>query len=251
MNNKITRYIRYILLMTGCLFLWQCNSSPSREGNESTGTIRLLIVGGGESHNFERWYKQADAETLEAGGFATVSYTANTDSIAYFLPDIDVLYLSNNQPIGDEGVRQSIFEFVASGGGLVLGHAALWYNWADWPEYNAKLAGGGSRGHDPYGSFNVEVTQPQHPVMEGVETSFTIDDELYYYRTDPEGAGIEVLATASAEGSTESYPSVFVVNHRNSRIAGIALGHDQASHGHAAYQAILKNAVRWAAGNKE
>jgi hypothetical protein len=110
----------------------------------------VLIVGGGSSHDFDRWYRQTDAETLRQGGFATVIYTDNPDSIADYLPQADVLYLVNNQPIKSVAVRKAIFDFVGAGKGLIIGHAALWYNWKDWPEYNARLAGGGARSHHRY-----------------------------------------------------------------------------------------------------
>jgi type 1 glutamine amidotransferase len=205
------------------------------------------MVGGGSSHDFDRWFKQADAETLENEGLASVSYTDNTDSIGHFLPDIDVLILTNNQPINDPATREAVFDFVASGKGLVLGHAALWYNWSDWPEYNKQLVSGGSRGHDPYGDFEVTITKSDHPITKGIPANFTLKDELYYFTPDPQGPGIEVLATASAEGSDKSFPSVFVVNHDKGRIVGLALGHDQEAHNLSAYQDLLRNAVKWAA----
>lgn len=209
-------------------------------------SIRTLIVGGGTSHDFDTWYKQADAKTLEKNGFAIVTYTDNTDSIAAYLPEIDVLYLANNQPISDPKVRQAIVDFVDAGKGLVLGHAALWYNWSDWPDYNRHLVSGGSRGHDKYGNFKISISEKKHPITKGVK-SFTLDDELYYYKTDPAGPGIDVLATASREGSDESYPSVFVVKHPKGRIVGLAPGHDAKSHDLPAYQKLLRNAVKWVA----
>ena len=244
-----TRTYLPVLFFLFCGFvLTQCKTqSPGASANSST--IRVLMVGGGSSHDFDRWYKQADAQTLESEGLASVQYTSNTDSIASYLPNVDVLYLSNNQPINDPVVRKAIFDFVNAGKGLVLAHAALWYNWSDWPEYNNQLVSGGSRGHDPYGSFEVTVTNPDHPVTEGVEQKFTLKDELYYYQTDAAGPGIEVLASASAPGSDKSFPSVFVVNHAEGRVVGLALGHDAESHDLPAYQTLLRNAVKWAAGS--
>ena len=234
----------FIAVISGMLL----SSCSGRDGaNNNSQAIRTLIVGGGSSHDFDRWFKGADAETLRQGGLAEVTYTNNTDSIIHYLPEIDVLYLTNNQPINDPAVREAIFNFVEAGNGLVLGHAALWYNWSDWPEYNAQLVSGGSRGHDPYGEFKVTIKDSDHPVTQNVEENFTLKDELYYYKEDPAGPGVEVLATASAEGSNESFPSVFVVNHQKGRIVGLALGHDAEAHNLPAYQNLLRNAVKWAA----
>ena len=225
--------------MMACLMLSQC-------AQKSPESIRVLIVGGGDSHDFDTWFKGADSQTLQEGGLATVTYTDNTDSIVNYISEVDVLYLTNNQPISDPTARKAIFDFADAGKGLVLGHAALWYNWSDWPEYNQQIVSGGSRGHDKYGPFNVDIINPSHPVMQGVDQQFTLEDELYYFKVDEEGPGIEILAEASTEGS-EAFPSVFVIKHPKTRIVGIALGHDGESHNLEAYQSILRNAVKWVA----
>ncbi len=233
-----------LMLMILVLFS-QCKTAATQ--NRNSAPIRVLMVGGGSSHDFDRWYKAEDAQTIAREGLATVTYTDNTDSIAHYLKNTDLLLLTNNQPIKEAANRQAIFDFVNSGKGLVLAHAALWYNWKDWPEYNKQLVSGGSRGHDRYGSFNVTVTNENHPVMKGVEKNFTLKDELYYFKVDSSAAGITELARASAPGSDKSFPSVFVINHPKARIVGIALGHDAESHTISPYQTILRNSIRWAA----
>ena len=201
-------------------------------------------------HDFEKFFHQADKATLEKDGFATVEYTEQTDSIAPKLANIDVLYLSNNKPFTDPNVRKAIFDFVDSGKGLVLVHPALWYNWEkDWPEYNAKLVGGGSRGHDRYGEFEVKITNKNHPITQGVPETFTIKDELYYHKPDASGSSIEVLAEATQPaGKKETFPQVWVTKYPKGRVAGLTLGHDAAAHSHPAYQTLLRNAIKWAAG---
>lgn len=208
--------------------------------------IRVLLVGGGSSHDFDKWYKGTDVETLQKDGFATVEYTSDPTAISGKLKDIDVLLLANNQPIADDATRKAIFGFVDAGKGLVLAHPALWYNWKDWPEYNQKLVGGGSKGHDKYGPFDVTITK-KHPVTKNVPETFHLDDELYYQIPDESGSPIEVLATAKAATSDKVFPSIFIVKYPKGKIVGIALGHDAASHTIAPYQTILRNAIQWAA----
>ncbi|HLW18748.1 MAG TPA: ThuA domain-containing protein [Cyclobacteriaceae bacterium] len=225
----------------------QCSQKPTdtfAEVSDAAASIRVLIVGGGESHDFDTWFKGADSETLERDGFASVNYISDMDSILHYLPGVDVLYLTNNQPINDPNARQAIVEFAEAGKGMVLGHAALWYNWADWPEYNQNIVSGGSRGHDKYGEFEVSITNANHPVTQGVDQKFSLKDELYYYKIDENGPGIEILAEATSDQSGP-FPSVFVVKHPNTKIVGIALGHDGESHDLEAYQALLRNSVKW------
>lgn len=226
-------------LLAGSGFLY---AAPGKKGK----TIRVLMVGGGASHDFDRWYKGEDVRTLEAGGFSSVVYTDDPAVILKHLPETDVLVLSNNQPIPDEATRKALFDFLDKGKGVVLLHAAVWYNWKDWPEYNRQVVGGGSRGHDKYGPFEVTVTGGKHPVVKGLPAKFSLSDELYHHTLDPEGTKVTVLATAQGPGKTESYPSIFTVAHPKGRIAGIALGHDAASHELPAYKTLLRNAVKWA-----
>jgi len=222
----------------------QAGSSPA-----ASGDIRTLIVGAGSSHDFKRWFLEEDAQTLKQGG-AKVDATGNPSDTDQYLNNLDVLCLCNNAPFTDTATRQHIINFADSGKGLLLLHPALWYNWADWPDYNRVLCGGGSRGHDRYAEFEVTVTEPDHPLMRGVPVKFTLKDELYWFEPDAHGTPIKVLATAHSPSKNKTFPMVFIVQHPHARIAGIALGHDQDAHTHPAYKQLLQNALRWSAGKE-
>lgn len=213
--------------------------------NPAKKPIKVLMVGGGSSHDFDKWYQGADVATLEEGGLAEVTYTDDPTTILQYLSETDVLFLANNQPIADEATRKAIFAFAEAGKGLVLAHPALWYNWEDWPEYNQTMVSGGSRGHNAYGNFNVDLTE-KHPLTKGLPANFSLDDELYYFKVDAAGPGIEILANAS-NAETEPFPSIFIVKNPKAKIVGIALGHDAASHELEAYKTLIRNAVKWAA----
>ena len=209
--------------------------------------IRTLIAGGGSSHDFERWFNQADTATLRAAGLADVKYTENIESILPALKQLDVLYLSNNKPMTNAGLRNAIFDFAEAGGGLLLVHPALWYNWNDWPDYNRLLVSGGSRSHDKYGEFEVTVDDTAHPIMSGVPKTFKISDELYHAQKDAQGPSIQILATGRNLTTGKSYPVVWITQHPKSRVVCITLGHDGKAHDHPAYKAILQNSLRWSA----
>ena len=211
--------------------------------------IRVLLLGGGRHHDYARWYGQVDRQTLESKGLATVAYTEQPDDVAKQLADVDVLYVATNQPIESAAVRQAILDFADAGKGLVLGHPANWYNWKDWPEYNAQLVAGGTRGHDPYGRFAVRVIDSAHPVMKGIR-GFETDDERYYYQPVATGPGVQVLANSGDARIQPVYPVVFVVNHPRARIVGITLGHDGGAHDLPQYRRLLRQAVEWSARRK-
>lgn len=235
------------LLLALLLTLPACGNYES-ESQGAGSTSRVLIVGGGASHDFARWFDAADAATLSEAG-AQVVYTDVPSEILPALSDIDALVLSNNQALPDPELRDGIFELVDRGKGLVIGHAAAWYNWEDWPEYNRDLVGGGANGHRPYGEFEVRVTGAEHPIMESVPSSFTIEDELYYVVPDTTGAEMTVLATAREPETDTTYPVVWTVDHGNGRIVVNTLGHDGEAHQHPAYRRILQNSLRWAGRN--
>jgi len=218
-------------------------ASPSSSSIRTNS--RVLIIGAGSSHDFKRWFLEEDSRMLTTSG-DIVRTTESPDEILRFLGDLDVLYLSNNAPFTNRESRQALINFANSGKGLLLVHPALWYNWKDWPEYNIELCGGGSRGHDHYDTFEVTVTEPDHPLMRGLPSRFTVKDELYWFEPATNGTPIKVLATAHSPSQNKDFPMIFIVEHPKSRIAGIALGHDGAVHDLPAYQQLLRNAVRWA-----
>jgi uncharacterized protein len=241
-------YVGAVLLVGCALALAPACARPLPEsaGGPTAAAARVLMVGGGDSHDFDRWYRQADSVTL-ASVASRVRYTDRPADVLPGLREADVLYLSNNQPLGEAALRDAIFAHVAAGRGLIIGHAASWYNWSDWPAYNRDLVGGGTRAHRRYGPFRVDVVEPDHLIMQGVPRSFTLDDELYRFAPDPGGSGITVLATAREEETGTVYPIVWTVRHPHARIVVNTLGHDGSAHEHPAYQAILRNSLRWAA----
>jgi uncharacterized protein len=205
---------------------------------------RVLIVGGGTSHDFAQFFQRADSVTLSAIG-AQPGYTDVPADIASRLQSADVLYLTTNQPLPDAATRAAIMAHAKAGKGILIGHAGAWLNWRDWPELSREVVGGVARAHRRLGEFEVKVTAPTHPVMQGVPATFTLRDELYRFIPDTTGAHIEVLATAVEQETGVTYPIVFTVQHPNARIVVNTLGHDDAAHGHPAYQRMLQNSVRW------
>lgn len=204
----------------------------------------ILIVGGGSSHNFERWFNLEDSKILSDAG-ANVRYTDNVEYIRELLPEIDILYLSNNQPMADSKLRKAIFNFVESGNDLLLAHAAIWYNWSDWPEYNRDLVGGGSRGHDEFGNFEVQIVNDEHPLTKDIAASFEITDELYRFEKDEDGSNIEVLAKGIEPATGNEYPVVWTVAYGEGQIMCTTLGHDDQAHQHTAYINLLRNTLDW------
>lgn len=212
------------------------------------GAIRALLVGGGSSHDFETYFHLSDSATLKAAGGIAVAYTANVDEAIAELANADVLVFSaNHASFGTKRFQRKLNDFADAGHGIVLLHAAVWYNWPNAPTYNRRFAGGGTKSHGR-GEFTVFNRKPAHPVMNNVPAEFKIVDEQYRMVFD-RGAQVEVLAETSPEAeSGKAYPSAWVVKDAKARIVDIALGHANEAHGNPAYHAMLVNAVCWVAG---
>jgi putative membrane-bound dehydrogenase-like protein len=205
---------------------------------------RVLLVGGGSSHDFVKFFGGTDKATL-APVVGWVDFTQNANGVPPILDRVDVLVWSANQPVSSATCK-ALLDFADRGKGIVALHPGTWYAWKNFPEWNAQIVGGGTRGHDKLGPFTVKITNPNHPVTKGVSLSFEITDELYNYNADPNGSPVEVLAETTSPNSGKTFPQVFVVKHPKSRIVGITLGHDARAHDLPEFQTLLKNAVTWA-----
>jgi putative membrane-bound dehydrogenase-like protein len=217
------------------------------------GKTRVLVIGGGSSHDFGQFFGGTDVATLGAAGFS-VNYTEDRDQAAAEINKADVAVISVNRQFFDTPeYRKALSDFAAAGKGLVMLHPGTWYGYTAWPELNATIVGGGARGHDKIAAFSVNAVKPEHPVMKGVPKSFEVEDELYYLNAEPDKmpagvASIEVLAeTSPSVRFKQPHPAVWITSHPAARIVGITLGHDQRTHDVAAYKTLLTNAVRWAA----
>ena len=206
---------------------------------------RVLLVGGGSSHDFVKFFGATDKATLTPV-CGWVDFTQNLNGIPAILKDIDVLVLSANQPISSETAK-ALIDYANRGGAIISLHPGGWYAWNNFPQWNKEIVGGGTRGHDALGPYTVNVTNPASPITKGVPPAFEITDELYNYNADP-AATVEVLATATSPKTGKTFPQVWIVKHPKARIVGITLGHDARAHDLEAYRTLLKNAVVWAGG---
>ena len=225
---------------------------PAAPVNWEAGKTRVLVIGGGSSHNFKDFFGTTDVATLKAAGF-TVHYTEDRDQAATELKNADAAIISVNRKFFDTAAyRKALFDFAAAGKGIVMLHPGTWYGFSGWPELNAQIVGGGARGHDKIHPFDVKAVKADHPVMKDVPASFSVEDELYYVNAEgtPEGTNpIEVLAeTSNSDKYQKPHPSVWITKHPKARIVGLALGHDTRVHDLKPYQQLIINAAKWTSG---
>ena len=211
------------------------------------GQLRVLLAGSGGSHDFEKFFLGQDGDTLRATKRMEVLGVADADEAARLLPDTDVLVLSaNRKDFGDALFQKALTAFADSGKGVIILHAATWYNWKSVPGYNERFVGGGTKSHG-LGDVTVNLTGKTHPVVAGLSgKSFTFHDESYHIELTPT-SGALILAENSPDKVTKrTHPSVWIMPDAKARIVCISLGHDAPAHSSPDYQRLLVNAVDWA-----
>jgi type 1 glutamine amidotransferase len=158
-------------------------------------------------------------------------------------------YLNWKSPDPGEKARENLKKFIEEGKGLVIVHNAC-AAFGDWPEFKA-IAGRAwnpnrVRGHDPYGSFQVEITGVDHPITKGMKP-FETTDELYTCLLTS-GRPVEVLAKAISKVDKKDYPMALVNHYGKGRVFLCVLGHDVKALSSEGTQELYRRGTAWAAG---
>jgi type 1 glutamine amidotransferase/HEAT repeat protein len=215
---------------------------------------RVLILTGNE-YPGHKWKETAPAllELLRKDTRLDVQVIEDPNFLAS--PDLKKFnvivlnYMNWKTPDPGEAARKNLKEAVEGGTGLVLVHFACGA-FQEWPEF-VKIAGRAwnptFRGHDPFGTFKVDIAKADHPIMKGLE-AFETTDELY---TCLDGeTPIEILAKATSKVDKKDYPMVFVLNYGKGRIVHNVLGHDVKAIVNPPVAELYRRGTAWAAGLK-
>jgi type 1 glutamine amidotransferase len=181
------------------------------------------------------------------------------EAMKSFAPDFskyDVIVMDfNTQMSWSEKTKKAFEDYVKSGGGLVIYHAAD-NGFTDWKEYNKMIGVGGWGGrdrsagsyirwrdgkmvvvdepgpsgeHGPRHDFQIVDRDPDHPIMKGLPTKWMhAEDELYQCMRGP-AENVTLLATAYADpkydGSGENEPILMAISYGDGRVFHTTLGH--------------------------
>ncbi len=208
----------------------------------------VLILGGGSSHDFVKYFGGTDVETLKKSGVSSLAYVEDVSFVQTSLSGAKALIVSTNQAY-DAPSQKAFSEWIARGGALIALHPANWVNQPEWTDYNARFIGGGTKSHESYAEFEVTVVDAKHPLALNVPTKFRVKDELYRFEHAPTDAAIHVIATGKSLSTGAEYPVVWTVERAKGRTACITLGHDASAHDSDGYRALLVNALKWTEGN--
>jgi len=271
--NRRSKVINTALLVVLCFSL-AANAVP----------LKVLIVDGQNNHNW-KGTTPVMKKILEQARLFTVDVAtspAKGQSMASFKPDFakyDVVVLNYTGDDWPKESQDSFVEYVQSGGGIVVVHAAN-NAFPKWKEYNeiTGLGGWGGRNeksgpyvywkdgkivrdtspgkggsHGPQHPFQV-VIRKQHPITAGLpEKWMHVKDELYNRLRGP-AKNLTFLATAyddpQQSGTGRHEPILFTIKYGKGRVFHTALGHDAPHMECVGFIVTLQRGAEWAATGK-
>ena len=214
---------------------------------------RVLIVTG-DDYPGHRWRETAPelASALRQDPRLEVSITEAPAILGSpMLSHYDAVFLhfknySERLPLG-EAVWNGLRDYLNNGGGLVIAHfgCGAFQEWNDFVQYSGRIWNPQFRGHDPYGPFDVNIVDHEHPVTKELK-DFPTKDELYTCLDGP--TPIRVLCTAVSKVDQKPYPMGFVLEPGKGRVFHCTLGHDVNALRSEGTRALYLRAALWTVG---
>lgn len=247
--------------------------------NAEEPKLKALIVDGQNNHNWKGTTPVLQ-EYLEQAGRFTVDVATTGSDITEFKPtftDYDVVVLNYNGADWPQETQAAFVDYVRSGGGLVVYHAAN-NSFPEWKEYNTIIGLGGWGGRNeqdgPYiryrdgeiirdtspgrgGShgrqheYVVETIDTQHPITRGMPAKWRhVSDELYDRLRGP-AENMTLLAIAYSDkatgGTGENEPVLFTIDYGKGRVFHTVLGDNVKQLNCVGFAVTFQRGAEWAA----
>ena len=152
--------------------------------------LRTLVFGGGEIHDWQGIQPKL-VEALESADAFDLDTAQEDLSALENLDPYEVLVFHYTVGEISDAQRDGLSKWLAGGKGMVGIHSAADSFRGD-PDYR-NLVGGYFITHPRYRQYQVSVKDAEHPIMQGVDEEFMVEDEQYLLDYDPR---VHVLANA-------------------------------------------------------
>ncbi|HVY73513.1 MAG TPA: ThuA domain-containing protein [Puia sp.] len=201
-------------------------------------------------------------EQLALDSCFRLDYITHSDSIDdNFLSKYALIIQLDFAPYGWKPAAVSAFQkYIDQGRGGWIGfhHASLLGEFDGFPMWQwFSTFMGGIRWKDyiaRFASATVRVENPNHPVMAGIPSSFTIQKEEWYTYDKSPRPNVQVLANvdeASYKPDTAikmgDHPVIWTNEHKQARNVYIFMGHSPLLFDDTVYKHLFRNAIFWAA----
>ncbi len=247
--------------------------------------MRALIVDGQNNHDWRETTPHLK-KLLEETDLFTVDVATTPgkgQDMSGFRPNFAAYHLVVCNYTGDawpEETNRAFEKYVASGGGLVIFHAAD-NAFPKWKAYNEMIAVGGWSGrnekdgpylywkdgeivrdmspgrggtHGPQHPFPVVVRVANHPITKGLPEVFMHSADELYSRLRGPAKNVSVLATALApkekRGTGNHEPVLMTIAYGQGRVFHTVLGHAGKQCRSVAFIATYQRGAEWAATGK-
>lgn len=247
--------------------------------------LKALIVDGQNNH---KWQETTPVlkQVLEGSGLFAVDVAtspAKGQDNSGFQPQFGRYHVVVSNYNGEEfapATKQALLDYVRSGGGFVVVHAAN-NAFGKWAEYNTMIGLGGWGGrtdktgsyarfrdgkvvldtspgrvgsHGTRHAFQIVVRDPQHPITAGLPLAWMHNtDELYDSLRGP-AENLQVLATAWSDPATRGTglhePMLMTIAYGQGRVFHTTLGHDVEAMRCVGFRVTLVRGTEWAATGK-
>lgn len=283
--------------------VFACGMRSAPAGQKKVKTLKLLIIDGQNNHNWKATTPVLKT-FLEASKRFTVDVATSPPRLrirkgtpkekadelraeaetawSKFRPkfkDYDVVLSNYNGELWPEEVREDFEEYVKSGGGVVIVHAAN-NAFPQWAEFNKMIGlgwrnnGFGERvivndkgkvvrvdkgkgpgaGHGPQHAFSIVIREAEHPVTKGMPREWMhFKDELYHGQRGP-AANMHILATAYSakdkHGTGAHEPMIWWIPYGKGKVFTTVMGHADYSMKCVGFQTVVQRGAEWVATGK-
>ena len=219
----------------------------------ATAPIRVFIITGAGDHDWRTSSSTLRRVLTDTGRFDVRVCESPVGLTARTLAEYDLVVVDFAGPTTGGETEAAIAGFVASGKGLVVTHGGLKPLQGDRPAglkphkvppaYSPVVSM--AEPHTPVQFFDVKLTQPEHPIVKGMNGAFRTADSLP--RGLVAGPSAEVLATAVDQSGGKEVPVLIVSAGGKGRVVCVGLGHDGSAMNETAFGAMFARASEWAA----
>lgn len=155
------------------------------------------------------------------------------------------------------GQRQALRDYVEKGGGFVGFHGAAGDPNNIWDWYSDVLVSARFAGHpmDPqFQTATLRVEDPASPLVKGLGTGWSLNEEWYSFPANPRDKGVHVLLTIDEASykpgrlAMGDHPIAWTRCVGNGRSFYSAIGHRPENYADPKHVTLLENAIGWALG---
>lgn len=158
--------------------------------------------------------------------------------------------------------RAALQRYIENGGGFVGIHGAggdREYAWSWYPQALLKAQFIGHPMNPQFQRATLHIENGDDPIVQGLGSTWSHEDEWYSFEKSPRAAGLQVLATVDENTYKPEifgfslrmgadHPVIWKHCLQKGRVFYSALGHTAAAYSNPQYRSVLERATAWAAG---